>query len=94
MKKKILFANNSHILITKYGGYSKQLYYLFHIFKEFGFELYYLFCAFKIHSNENHTRLYSYSELKTIYEKSDFSPDITVLDDEILKEISFFSIQN
>lgn len=94
MKKKILFANNSHILITKYGGYSKQLYYLFHIFKEFGFELYYLFCAFKIHSNENHTRLYSYSELKTIYEESDFSPDITVLDDEILKEISYFSIQN
>lgn len=94
MKKKILFANNSHILITKYGGYSKQLYYLFHIFKEFGFELYYLFCAFKIHSNENHTRLYSYSELKTIYEESDFSPDIRVLDDEILKEISYFSIQN
>lgn len=94
MKKKILFTNNSHILITKYGGYSKQLFYLFNMFKEFGYEIYHLFYAFKIHSNEHHSTLYSYYDLKKIYETSNFSADIKVLDDEILKEISYFSMQN
>jgi hypothetical protein len=94
MKKKILFTNNSHILITKYGGYSKQLFYLFNIFKEFGYEIYHLFYAFKIDSNDDHTKLYSYFDLKSLYERCNFSSDVEVLDDEMLKEISYFSIQN
>lgn len=90
---KVLITNNSHIHLSKSGGYSKQLHYLFNIFKEFDYEIYYLMYNFKFNNNESYLKMYKYDDLKNIYLCSDIN-DVKLLDDEILKNIFYLSIQN
>ena len=91
--KKVLITNNSQMHLTKTGGYGKQLYYLFHIFKEFGYDIYYLMYNFKFYNNESYLKVYTYDEMKEIYSSSIYN-DIILLDDDILKNIFYLSIQN
>ena len=91
--KKILITNNSQIHLTKYGGYSKQIHYLFNIFKEFDYEIYYLFYNFIFHNNESYLKLYTYNDLQELYASSECN-DIELLDDDLLKNINYLSIQN
>jgi len=89
--KKILITNNSQIYLSTAGGYSKQIYYLFKIFKELGFAIHYLMYAFDIHNNESYIKQYTYNDLLLLY-KNTYS-DTKLLDDEIFKEVLYYSAQ-
>ena len=91
--KKILITNNAQMHLSTAGGYSKQLYYLFKIFKEFGYQIYYLMYAFKIYNDESYLKTYTYDELNEIYKKSEYK-NIELLDDEIIKELLYLSCQS
>ena len=62
--KKILITNNCQIYLSTAGGYSKQIYYLFKIFKELGYEIHYLMYVFNIENNETYIKQYTYYSFK------------------------------
>ena len=64
--KKILLINNSTILYERHGGYSKQIYYLCKMLKDFNYEIYNLMFTMVIRNDTDITQLYSYYELKSI----------------------------
>ena len=91
--KKILITNNSQIYLSTAGGYSKQIYYLFKIFKELGYEIHYLMYAFNVDNNESHIKQYTYYDFQELYRNSSEYNYIQLLDDEIIKEVLYYSVQ-
>ena len=91
--KKILITNNSQIHLSTAGGYSKQIYYLFKIFKELGYEIHYLMYAFNVDNNESHIKQYTYYDFQELYRNSSEYNYIQLLDDEIIKEVLYYSVQ-
>jgi hypothetical protein len=91
--KKVLITNNAQIYLSTAGGYSKQIYYLFNIFKQLGYEIHYLMYAFNIDNNESHTKQYTYYDFQELYRISSEYNDIQLIDDDLLKEVIYYSVQ-
>jgi len=91
--KKILITNNSHLFLSKAGGYGKQIYYLTKIFKELGYQIYYLLYAYKINNGESYLKIYTYHDLVQLYEASIYN-DVKLLEDDVVKDTLYLSIQS
>lgn len=91
--KKVLLTGNAQVHLSISGGYNKQLYFLFNMFKEFGYQIYYLMFCYIIHNNESYLKTYTYHELEELYKNSEYS-DTKLLDDDLIKSILYFSSQN
>ena len=90
--KKILITNNSHVHMSLNGGYAKQIYYLFKMFREFGFELHYLFYVFNISNNESFLKQYTYSDFEMLRDSN--GNKIELINDELLKSVKYYSAQD
>jgi hypothetical protein len=89
--KKILFINNAKVFLTNFGGYSLQLHHLFKIFQELGYDVHYLILCLDFNNNSPFNRLYTFQEIKEVYQKS--TPNLPFIDTPILTNIKYFSYQ-
>lgn len=90
--KKVLITNNSHVHMSINSGYAKQIYYLFRMFRDIGFELHYLLYVYKITNNESYIKQYTYYDLENL---RDFKGEgVKLIDDDLLKSVKYYSCQD
>jgi len=90
--KKVLITNNSHVHMSINSGYAKQIYYLFKIFRDIGFELHYLLYVYNITNNESYLKQYTYYDLENL---RDFKGEnVKLINDDLLKSVKYYSCQD
>lgn len=90
VKKSVLLINNAKVFLHNFGGYSRQIHHLFHMFDEFGYALHYLTLCLDLQNGCPFTTPYQISQLRGIFASNPFP----FVEEEILERVTFFSNQN